>query len=351
MTWEYWICLYTQTHCTARGLRTSTIAAYRKTLEQFREYVRLQQGDVEPGRVTARHVLEYVNHLRRDRHNGDAAVGRQVTILKNFYRAIVAMGHLEPAANPLAHFPKLKAKPRKLPTVLSAEEVQHLLASPPKDIVLGLRDRAILALLYGTGIRASECATLLEKDVDLATGTIRVTGKGGHERSIPLNPKVAESLQAYRQVRRDVPPRGAFFRSRTGKAMSRGAIYERVRTHARRARIAKRVSPHTLRHTFATHLVRGGRESRDDSRSTGPSTDHQHADLPARDGRGPSLGGGQPSDRTLGPHGGVLVAQRKAALAVRATAPQHGIAVVPESNRLSMIIPRATDCSVPHGML
>ena len=160
MTWEYWICLYTQTHCTARGLRTSTIAAYRKTLDQFREYVRFQQGDVEPGQVTARHVLEYVNHLRQDRHNGDSAVGRQVTILKNFYRAIVAMGHLEPAANPLAHFPKLKAKPRKLPTVLSAEEVQHLLASPPKDIVLGLRDRAILALLYGTGIRASECATL-----------------------------------------------------------------------------------------------------------------------------------------------------------------------------------------------
>ena len=258
MTWEYWICLYTQTHCTARGLRASTIAAYRKTLDQFREYVRFQQGDVEPGQVTARHVLEYVNHLRRDRHNGDSAVGRQVTILKNFYRAIVAMGHLEPAANPLAHFPKLKAKPRKLPTVLSAEEVQHLLASPPKDIVLGLRDRAILALLYGTGIRAMECATLLEKDVDLVAGTIRVTGKGGHQRTLPLNPKVAESLKVYRQARGNVPPREAFFRSRTGKAMSRGAIYERVRTHARRARIAKRVSPHTLRHTFATHLVRAG---------------------------------------------------------------------------------------------
>ncbi len=258
MTWEYWICLYTQTHCAARGLRTSTIAAYQKTLEQFREYVRLRQDDVEPGQVTARHVLEYVNHLRHDRHNGDSAVGRQVTVLKNFYRAIVAMGHLEPAANPLAHFPKLKAKPRKLPSVLSTEEVQHLLASPPKDIVLGLRDRAILALLYGTGIRASECATLVEEDVDLVTNTIRVTGKGGHQRSIPLNLKVAESLNAYRQVRRDVPPRGTFFRSRAGKALSRGAIYERVRTHARRARIVKRVSPHTLRHTFATHLVRAG---------------------------------------------------------------------------------------------
>ena len=256
MTWKYWICLYTQTHCAARGLRTSTIAAYEKSLEQFREYVRVRQGDVEPGQVTARHVLEYVNHLRQDRHNGDSAVGRQVTVLKNFYRAIVAMGHLEPATNPLAHFPKLKAKPRKLPVVLSAEEVQHLLASPPKDIVLGLRDRAILTLLYGTGIRASECATLTEEDVDLGMNTIRVTGKGGHQRTIPLNPKVAESLKAYRQVRQDVPRRGAFFRSRSGKALSRGAIYERVRTHSRRARIAKRVSPHTLRHTFATHLVR-----------------------------------------------------------------------------------------------
>jgi site-specific recombinase XerD len=258
MIWEYWICLYTKTHCAARGLRTTTIAAYQKTLEQFHEYVRLRQGDIEPGQVTARHVLEYVNHLRHDRHNGDSAVGRQVTILKNFYRAIVAMGHLEPAANPMAHFPKMKAKPRKLPIVLSYEEVEHLLASPPSDIVLGLRDRAILALLYGTGIRASECATLVEQNVDLASCTIRVTGKGGHERSVPLNPTVAESLQAYRQVRGDVPPRGAFFRSRTGKAMSRGAIYERVRTHARRARIAKQVSPHTLRHTFATHLMRKG---------------------------------------------------------------------------------------------
>ena len=258
MTWEYWICLYTRTHCVARGLRTSTIGAYQKTLEQFHEYIRLHQGDVEPGLVTARYVLEYVNHLRQDRHNGDSAVNRQVTVLKNFYRAIVAMGHLEPVANPLAYFPKMKAKPRKLPVVLSPEEVQNLLASPPKDIVLGLRDRAILALLYGTGIRASECATLTEENVDLVANTVRVFGKGGHERTIPLNPIVADSLKAYRQVRAEAPPRGAFFRSRTGKAMSRNAIYERVRTHARRSRIAKRVSPHTLRHTFATHLVRAG---------------------------------------------------------------------------------------------
>ena len=233
MTWEYWICLYTRTHCTARGLRSSTFAAYQKSLEQFHEYIRLRQGDVEPGQVTARHVLEYVNHLRQDRHNGDSAVNRQVTVLKNFYRAIVAMGHLEPAANPLAHFPKMKAKPRKLPVVLSAEEVQNLLGSPPKDIVLGLRDRALLALLYGTGIRASECATLTEQNVDLLANTIRVVGKGGHERTVPLNPKVAESLQAYRQARGELPRREAFFRGRTGKAMSRGAIYQLANSRSR----------------------------------------------------------------------------------------------------------------------
>ena len=163
-----------------------------------------------------------------------------------------------PQANPLAHMPKIKSKPRKLPTVLGEEEVQRLLNGPPIDIVLGLRDRAILALLYGAGIRASECATLKEKDVDLIEGSIRVTGKGGHERAIPLNPKVIEGLATYRQARGEVPPRTAFFRSRKGKAMSRGAIYERVRKYSRQARIPKNVSPHTLRHTFATHLVKAG---------------------------------------------------------------------------------------------
>lgn len=255
MTWDYWICLYTQTHCTARGLRSQTIAAYAATLRQFREYVKTRQGDLEPAAVTARHVLEYVAYLRSERDNGDAAVNRQVTVLKNFYRAMVAMGHLEPRANPLAHFPKMKAKARKLPIVLSTEEVERLLAEPKPDTVLGLRDRAILALLYATGIRASECGGLKEEDVDLVDCHIRVTGKGGHERTIPLNTGVVESLEVYRRVRGPVEPESAFFRSRSRRGLSRGAVYERVRTHAQRSGIRKRVSPHRLRHTFATHLM------------------------------------------------------------------------------------------------
>jgi integrase/recombinase XerD len=258
MKWNYWICLYTRTHCVARGLRPQTIAAYRATLGQFQAYVEVRLEKRPPDAITAPHVLEYLEHLRRERNNGDSAVNRQMTILKNFYRAMVAMGHLLPSANPLAHFPKIKAGARKLPVTLSAEEVQRLLAAPPMDTVLGLRDRAILALLYGTGIRASECAQVTEEAIDLDERTIRVVGKGGHERTIPLNEQVVEALDIYRHHRGDVSPTAAFFRSRSRRGMSRGAVYERVRTWSRIARIRKRVSPHRLRHTFATHLVKAG---------------------------------------------------------------------------------------------
>lgn len=258
MKWQYWITLYIQTHCAARGLRTTTMAAYQTTLYQFRAYLEVQLEKHDPASATAADVLAYLEFLRRERNNGESAVSRQVVILKNFYRAIVAMGHLAAGDNPLAHFPKIKAAPRKLPVILSEEEIQRLLDAPGDDTVLGLRDRALLALLYGTGIRASECAGLREQDVDLKERTITVQGKGGHERTLPLNERVYQALVKYRQARGVVGREQAVFQSRLGKGMSRGAIYERVRTWAQRAKLPKTVSPHRLRHTFATHLVRAG---------------------------------------------------------------------------------------------
>jgi len=258
MTWEYWISLFLNTHCSARGLKSSSIARYKGDLSHFRLYVRLRQDDLGPEQVTARHVLEYLDYLRRERGNGDAAVNRHVTVLRVFYKAMVAMGYLEPDANPLVHFPKVKSTPRKLPTVYSEDEVAKLLDAPPRDTILGLRDRAILALLYGTGIRASECAHLTVDDVDLGNATVHVVGKGGHERVVPLNDAVVEALLRYVHARGEVPPKGPFFVSRSKKAMSRGAIYERVRTMGQHAQLTKLASPHRLRHTFATHLVKAG---------------------------------------------------------------------------------------------
>lgn len=258
MKWQYWLELYLSRHCTARGLMPRTIAAYDASLLGFRAYVRFRLSDRGPDELSSRDILEYVEYLRRERSNGASAVNRQVTILKNFYRAIVAMGHLDVDDNPMAHFPKIKAAPSKLPVFLSEQEIQRLLDQPRTDTVLGFRDRALLTLLYGTGIRATECATLIEADVDLASDTIRVVGKGGHERVLPLNAEVARALARYRTARGRVAPAASFFRSRSGRALSRNAIYERVRTHSEKARIHKRVSPHRLRHTFATHLVKRG---------------------------------------------------------------------------------------------
>lgn len=258
MRWAHWIALYTRTHCTARGLRPATIAVYAKALEQFRAWVRFRAGEVGPEAIRAREVLAYVEHLRRERGNGDSAVSRHVVVLTGFYRAMVAMGELAPGDNPMAHFPRVKAPRRKLPRVLSEREVARLLEAPEADTVLGLRDRTLLQLLYGTGIRASEAAGLREGDVDLEEQIVRVCGKGGHERTVPLNATVAAALRAYRAARGAALPAAPFFASRRRRAMTRGGVYERVRTAARRARLPLRVSPHRLRHTFATHLVRAG---------------------------------------------------------------------------------------------
>jgi site-specific recombinase XerD len=258
MKWSYWMALYLRTHCVARGLSPLSIAAYEATLVQFRAWIEQRTALKSPDRVNAREVLEYLEHLRRERDNGAAAINRTVTILRSFYRAIVAMGHLDSRDNPLIAFPKIKATPRKLPIVLDLEEVERLIATPKANTVLGVRDRALLSLLYGTGIRASECASLREGRVDLRALTVTVRGKGGHERTIPLHEEVALRLREYIQVRGPQLPAAPFFRSRRGRALSRGTIYERVRTLGRRARLAKPLSPHRLRHTFASHLVRQG---------------------------------------------------------------------------------------------
>jgi site-specific recombinase XerD len=258
MKWSFWIELYIRTHCVARGLRPLSLAAYEKTLKQFHAWVRVTRADCAPDQITAADVLAYVQYLRDVRDNGDSAVNRVVVVLRRFYCAMVAMGHLDHNANPLAVFPSIKAVPRKLPVALSSDQISRLLSEPKPDTVIGLRDRALLALLYGTGIRASECASLRNGHVDLKQLTITVQGKGGHERVIPLNPQLAEVLHAYLQARGSALANAPFFRSRFGRPLSRGGVYERVRTWGQRSRVGIPLSPHRMRHTFATHLVRAG---------------------------------------------------------------------------------------------
>jgi len=258
MKWSYWISLYIRTHSVARGLRPLSLAAYEATLVQFSAWFCLKHPDASPDQVTARDVLEYLQHLREERGNGDSAVNRVLTILRQFYRASVAMGHLDHKDNPLIGFPSIKAVPRKLPIFLATEQMSRLITKPKQDTVIGLRDRALLTLLCGSGIRASEAASLRCRQVDLIRLTISVCGKGGHERSIPLNPQLGLVMQQYERARGASSPSAPFFRSRFGGPLSRGSIYERVRTWGQRSHVGIPISPHRLRHTFATHLVRSG---------------------------------------------------------------------------------------------
>jgi site-specific recombinase XerD len=261
MKWDYWFQLFVQRHCPARGLRPSTIIAYETSLKRFRIWVELRLGkEREPDEITTKDILEFVTYLRKERANGDSAVNSQVVTLLSFYRTMVALEQLEHRKNPMNNFPKIKAPKRKIRDTLSIEEAERLVMCPPANTVLGLRDRAILVLLYGTGIRASECAHVLESDVDLLERTVRVIGKGGYQRVVPLNASVVLALEAYRKARGEAAPEKPFFRSRNSRGASRAIIYDRVKRFARLARIMKHVSPHVLRHTFATQLVRAGQK-------------------------------------------------------------------------------------------
>jgi len=258
MKWELWQSMYLSKHCSARGLKVTSIVAYKNSLKGFVYFMKEFCDSKPPDKITITDVLEYVEYLRCDRNNGDSAVNRAVTVVRMFYRACVAMQLLDPKDNPMAHFPTMKAPCKKFKPTLDTEEVKKLINQPRSDTIIGLRDRALLVLGYGTGGRASEMSQLNERDVDLDNATVWFIGKGGDSRSVPLNKEVINAMRNYRQARGVGSENLPFFISRQKNRLSRNAIYERVRTHSQKAKITKHVSPHTLRHTFATHLVRSG---------------------------------------------------------------------------------------------
>ena len=203
-------------------------------------------------------ALEYVNYLRHERGNGDSVVCKAVVVLKSFYAAMVAFEHLEPNSDPMARFPAMKKGREKLPTFLTSSELEKLLDAPKVDTLLGLRDHAMLRLIYATGIRASECAGMLEEWVDLEACTVKVLGKGGRERVIPVNERAAIALRQYRTQRGSISLKAVFFRKKDGGPINRKIVYQRVKKYAYQSGQTKRVSPHTLRHTCATHLLQRG---------------------------------------------------------------------------------------------
>jgi len=252
-----------------RGLSGNTVGAYRRDLRRYARFLAAHDV-VDAARANGETVAGFVEDLSASRHGPDpgtpyhaSSVARALAAVRSFHRFLVQ--EREADTDPTAAVVRPKV-PRTLPRALSVEEVERILASPAGQTETVLRDRAMLETLYGAGLRVSELAGLDVDDVDLEEGSVRVVGKGDKERLVPLGRYAREALEAYltrgRPSLASRSSRGALFLNARGGRLSRQSCARILRSHVRRAGIERRVSPHSLRHSFATHLLEGGADVR-----------------------------------------------------------------------------------------
>ncbi len=246
------------------GMAANTVKAYQTDLGQFFEWYQTH-GPRSIQEVNLNLLSDYLKHLH-DRQLAPSTVGRHLVSIKMFFRYLVLEGVLLESAVELLNSPKLW---RYLPQVLSPEKVNELLASPgTSEDRYPLRDRAVLSLLYATGCRASEVSGLRLSGMHLAENTCRCLGKGNKERLVSLNPVAISAVEFYlKHERGDLVGHinkdcDWLFVARGGKQLSRLMIWRLVKKYAARIGCSSHVSPHTLRHSFATHMLAGGAEIR-----------------------------------------------------------------------------------------
>ncbi|WP_320671629.1 site-specific tyrosine recombinase XerD [Patulibacter defluvii] len=252
-----------------RGLSRNTLEAYRSDLQQYGAF--LDGRDVDVLEATSEDITAFLDELAAGGTNADgsprrpaaaATIQRKAACLRSFYRHVRREGLLE--ADPTADV-RGPRKREQLPKVLTRAEVAKLLAMPTNHgevSTIALRDRAILELMYACGLRASEATGLDVGDVDLEEGMLRARGKGSKERLVPVGRRAVEAVTRYlRDARGGLVGGGserALFVNARGGRLSRQGLYKIVQRHARTAGLEGRMSPHTLRHSFATHLLAGG---------------------------------------------------------------------------------------------
>lgn len=249
------------------GLSAHTIAAYRRDLSRFGDFLR-RRGVDDLARVDAPLVRAYLEELAGTGYR-ESSVARHVAAIRMWLRWLHATRQIDDDLTTLLESPR---RWKLLPATLSLDRTAELVTSPDPARPLGLRDRAILELFYASGLRVSELCALREHDLDLRVGYVRCMGKGRRERVVPVGRKARDALEAYlehlrpRLVERARGWKSAgrlpLFLTRNGLPLERTAVWRLVRREARRRGIPGKVSPHTLRHSFATHLLEGGADLR-----------------------------------------------------------------------------------------
>ena len=259
-----------------RGLSRNTLAAYGSDLDQFGAHLaRIEVGALD---ATAEDLAGFLDELARGSQGqppaAPATLARKVACLRSLYRHLRREGMID--RDPAAELRGPRAS-RRLPNVLTRQDVAQLLAQPHGESPLALRDRAILELMYACGLRSSETVTLEVGNLDLEEDLLAVTGKGSKERLVPVGGAAARAARAYLEggrpalVAERVQP--LLFVNARGGPLTRQGLYKIIQGHAASAGLAGRMSPHTLRHSFATHLLDGGCDLRSLQEMLG------HADL------------------------------------------------------------------------
>ena len=244
-----------------RGLSENTLAAYRSDLFGFARALR-EQGIDDLTRVTRADIQAYLAR-RLEAGARPRSTARLLSTLRRFYAWLRRTGRIGEDPVALIESPKLG---RPLPDTLSEAEVEALLAAPDLATPVGLRDRAMLEVIYASGLRVSELVGLLPGQVNLQQGLVRIHGKGGKERLVPLGEVAQDWLVRYLREARPALlgqlEADTLFVSRRGTPITRQAFWYRIKAHAAAAGIDKPLSPHTLRHAFATHLLNHGADLR-----------------------------------------------------------------------------------------
>ena len=244
-----------------RGSAANTQEAYARDVARFAAFA-TTQGIANPGDATPRQLRAFVFHLK-DLGLAPASVRRTVSAVRTFYRFLLEDGHV--ARDPSERL-ETPARWRTLPGVLSVADVERLLAAPRVDEPLAFRDRAMLELAYGAGLRVGEWITLAVRDLSFEDQLLRVFGKGSKERLVPIGRSAVGAAAVYL---RELRPRldrgggkGVLFLNARGEPLTRMGAWKILRKHVEAAGLSTTVTPHTLRHTFATHLLEGGADLR-----------------------------------------------------------------------------------------
>ena len=245
---------------TERGASPHTLAAYRRDLAGFTAF--LSQRGRAVGAARLGDLSEYLAELRR-RGLGARSAARHLSAVRGLYRFLLAAGAIQ--RDPTEHLESPRP-PRRLPRTLSIEDAAALVESPDLSAPEGLRDRAMLELLYASGLRASECLALRLEDLNIAAGYVMATGKGNRQRLVPVGAQALKWVERYALTSRPAFVRrwdsGALFVNRYGRPLSRQTLWMVIKRAGRRAGVRSTVSPHTLRHSFASHLLERGADLR-----------------------------------------------------------------------------------------